>query len=117
MLGVVWVVWVVLGVVLGIMFGVVLGIVLGTVLMQYLHWVLVHCDTNSYTLLMEIRQPNGIYFQRHDHEVQSKMMCPKKISVRTIISSQVVGSGTNVFSTSNEIGNELIRFAILDHSQ
>ena len=87
--------------------------------MQYLHWVLVHCDTNLYSLLMEIHQPNGIYFQRHDHEVQSKMMCPKikKISARRITSSQVVGSGTNVFSTSNEIGNELVRFAILDHSQ
>ena len=33
-----------------------------------------------------------------------------------IHSSQRVGS-TNVFSTSNEIGNELIRFAVLDNSQ
>ena len=68
---------------------------------------------------MEIHQPNGIYFQRHDHEVQSKMMCPKikKNIVRTITSSQMVGSDTNVFSTSYEIGNELVCFAILDHSQ
>lgn len=76
---------------------------------------------------MEIHQPNEIYFQHHDHEARSKMMYPKinlyngPLSMvfgksSKINSSHMVGS-TNVFSTSNEIGNELIRFAVLDNSQ
>ena len=46
-------------------------------MVEYLHWVWVRCDTNSYSPTMEIHQPNEIYFQRRDHEVQSKMMYPK----------------------------------------